>query len=164
VAEGAILAFVDADIRIHPETFNAIEDAVASGRVVGGATGVELERWSLGIAATYAMLMPLVWGLSMDTGMTFCGRADFDAIGGYDESIRAGEDVQLLFALRRLGRKDGRRLVRLRRFKAIASMRKFDRHGDWHYFTLVPRLGFGLLLDRRRAHELIDEYWYRARD
>ena len=47
VARGEILTFVDADSCIHPATFNAIEKAVESGKIVAGATGVRLERWSL---------------------------------------------------------------------------------------------------------------------
>ncbi len=43
------MCFVDADTRIHGETFRAIDDALAGGRVVGGATGVRLERWSPGM-------------------------------------------------------------------------------------------------------------------
>ncbi len=88
---GSILAFVDADIRIHPETFNAIEEAMSTGRFVAGATGVSMERWSLGIAATYALMVPWVWMLRMDTGVVFCGRDDFEAIGGYDESLLSGK-------------------------------------------------------------------------
>jgi len=164
VAMGDILGFVDADIRIHPETFNSIETALATGRFVAGTTGVELERWSLGIAATYALMVPFVWMFRMDTGVVFCRHADFDAIGGYDESLFAGEDVRLLFDLRRYGRSRGRRLTRLRSVKAMTSMRKFDEHGDWHYFWLVPKLGIGLLFDRRQAHDLVKGYWYRARD
>ncbi len=72
VANGDVLAFVDADMRIHPETFNAIEVSLATGKVVAGATGVRLERWSLGIAATYAVMVPWVWVLKMDTGVVFC--------------------------------------------------------------------------------------------
>src|SRR5204863_3502104 len=49
-ASSPILAFVDADMQIHSDTFNAIEHALADGRIVGGATGVTLERWSLGLA------------------------------------------------------------------------------------------------------------------
>jgi hypothetical protein len=132
-------------------------------RIVAGATGVQLERWSLGIAATYALLMPLVWLLRMDTGVVFCHRRDFDAVGGYDESVLFGEDVRFLFALRRLGRANGRRLTRLRRVKALASVRKFDAHGDWHYFTLLSRLLPTMLGHSRRTDELARAYWYDAR-
>ena len=58
MARGAILSFVDADMRIHPETFNAIDEAMNTGRYVGGATGVRVERMSLGIAATVVAILP----------------------------------------------------------------------------------------------------------
>jgi len=162
-ASGSILAFVDADIRIHPETFNAVESAMRSSRFVAGATGVELERWSVGIAVTYALMVPLVWMLRMDTGVVFCGRDDFEAVGGYDESLRFGEDVRFLVDLRRHGRSDRRRLTRLRAVKAVACMRKFDRYGDWHYFRMAPRLSLGLLFGGRSSDELVQEYWYENR-
>lgn len=163
-ASGSILAFVDADIRVHPETFNAIEAAIGSGRVVAGATGVKLERWSLGIAATYALMVPWVWMLRMDTGVVFCGRDDFEAVGGYDETLLFGEDVQLLFDLKRRGKRNGRRLTRIRPVKAIASMRKFDRWGDWHYFTMMPRVVWELARSKNNRSQLGWKYWYQDRD
>jgi glycosyltransferase involved in cell wall biosynthesis len=159
-AHGEILAFVDADMRIHPETFQAIDEALVSGRVVGGATGVELERWSAGIAAAYAMVVPMIWLLRIDTGVVFCRKEDFDAVGGYDEARRVAEDVAFAFALRRLGRARGQRLVRLRGVKALASLRKFDEHGDWHYVQMLPRMIFQYLFRRERFERFVDRYWY----
>ena len=163
VAAGPLLAFVDADIRVHPETFNAIDTALGSKKVAAGATGVRLERWSLGIAATYALMVPFVWMLRMDTGVVFCRRRDFEAIGGYEEKLRFGEDVRFLVDLRKNGRPRGQRLTRLRHVKAIACMRKFDRHGDWHYFRMIPRLTLGLLSPNQKSSDLVERYWYRAR-
>jgi glycosyltransferase involved in cell wall biosynthesis len=160
LARGDILAFVDADTRIHQETFNAIEDSLATGKVVAGATGVRLERMSLGIAATFAVFLPLVWALQMDTGVVFCRREDFEAIGGYDERRFFGEDVQLLFDLRRVGRPREQRLVRLRPYKAIASCRKFDLHGDWHYFTDLFRLAPLMLHSPGATSRFAERYWY----
>lgn len=160
VARGQMLAFVDADMRIHPDTFNAIEDALARDRVIAGSTGVHLERWSLGIAATYAVMVPMVWLTSMDTGVVFCRRADFDAVGGYDERRELGEDVAFLWALRKLGRERGQMLVRVRTCKAIASMRKFDRHGDWHYFTQIMPIALPALLRPGLRSRLAQRYWY----
>ena len=128
-AQGATLCFIDADSEIHPESFNAVEDALSTGRVVAGASGVRIERWSFGIAVTYALFMPMVWLLRMDTGVVFCTREDFVVVGGYDERRYFAEDVQLLWDLRRLGRKRGQRLLRLRGVKALGSTRKFDSHG-----------------------------------
>ena len=113
MAKGEFIAFVDADtVSIHPETFDAIERLLDSGRCVGGATGVGLERWSAGLAVVYAMCLPLVWLTGMDTGVVFCRREDYVAVGGYDESRPVAEDVAFLLALRRLGKSRGQRLVR----------------------------------------------------
>ena len=157
IARGDILCFTDADGQIHPRTFEAIESALATGRVVGGATGVTSERWSPGIVVTWAILLPLVWITGFDTGVVFCRRQDFETIGGYDESIRFAEDLKFLVALRRLGRKRGQRLARVTSAKAIASARKFDERGDWHYFSLLASL-----LRRSTRTEWVDRYWYRS--
>jgi hypothetical protein len=68
--------------------------------------------------------------------------------------------VQLLWDLRKLGRKRGQRLTRLRPFKALGSTRKFDLHGDWHYlsdlFGLVPKM----LWSPKASSDFADKYWY----
>jgi glycosyltransferase involved in cell wall biosynthesis len=160
-ARGEILCFIDADARIHPETFRAIDEALATGRVVAGATGVRLERLSAGIAAAYLMIVPLVWLTNIDTGLVFCRREDFEAVGGYDEKLRIAEDVAFPWALKRLGRPRGQKLVRLRQNKAIGSLRKFDEYGDWHYVTMLPRSLWLFLFGRGSFNEWIDRYWYR---
>jgi glycosyltransferase involved in cell wall biosynthesis len=161
-ARGPVLAFVDADLLIHEQSFNVLDRALGNPHIVAGATGVRLERWSLGIALTYALMVPWVVLLRMDTGLVFCRRDDFVAIGGYDERRYFGEDVQLLWDLKRLGWRRGQRLTRLRSTKATASMRKFDRYGDWHYFTLVLRLLPMMLFSPKASHELAQDYWYRV--
>ena len=108
---------------------------LADPRIAGGATGVTMERWSIGVAATYALLVPFVWLTRMDTGVVFCRRDDFVRVGGYSEERHFGEDLDFLWKLTRLASRRGQRLTRLRPYKAIASTRKFDRHGDWHYFA-----------------------------
>jgi glycosyltransferase involved in cell wall biosynthesis len=161
-ARGEIVGFVDADMRIHPDTFCEIERALASTRIVGGATGCTLDRWSAGLAVTYAALViPFVWMTGFDSGVVFCRRRDFEATGGYDESLRIAEDVKFLIALRQEGRRQGMRLTRLTRAKAVASTRKFDEHGDWHYLTTMPRLAIGMLFKNPSAKQRIERYWYK---
>jgi glycosyltransferase involved in cell wall biosynthesis len=162
-ARGGIVGFVDADMRIHPGTFDAIERAIESPRIIGGSTGCTLDRWSVGLAVTYAVFLPVVWLTRFDTGVVFCRRTDFEATGGYDESLRVAEDVGFLLALRRLGRKQGKRLTRLTRVKAVASTRKFDDHGDWHYLTTIPRLTVGMILKHPASLRAIERYWYEPR-
>ena len=160
-AQGEILAFVDADTRIHRETFNAIEDMLARRRVIAGATGIVFERLSLGIALSGIMFLPLVWLTGFDVGVVFCRRADFETIGGYREDVLFTEDILLLMALRRLGRARGQRLGRALSARAIASTRKFDQYGDWHYFRIIWRGGLALLRRSHSADDMAQEYWYR---
>jgi len=160
IARGKFLLFVDADSRIHPRTFDAVGAALAKGTFVAGATGVTSERWSPGIVVTWAFMLPMVWVTGMDTGVVFCRREDFLAVGGYDEKRRFAEDVMFLLALCRLGRGRGQRLTRLRGVKAVTSTRKFDDHGDWHYLTNVLTLPLSYLVNPRAAARRVERYWY----
>src|SRR5256885_12347352 len=136
-----ILAFVDADTQIHPATFNGIERALANERVIGGATGVTMERWSAVLVATYAAIIPLVLVTGMDAGVVFCRRSDFIEVGGYNERLLVAEDVAFLWALKRLGRSRRERLTRLRSIKAGGANTEIDRHGGWDYFCDFTRKG-----------------------
>ena len=122
--------------------------------------GVTLDRWSVGLALTYAMMVPMVWATGMDTGVVFCRREDFESLGGYDESRLVAEDVDFLWRLRRLGARRGQRLRRLRHCKAVASTRKFDRYGDWHYFTHMPAVGWKVLRRQDTLTDFTKRYWY----
>jgi glycosyltransferase involved in cell wall biosynthesis len=160
LATAPVLCFCDADMQIHPDTFNALAAAIADPRVIGGATGVTMERWSAGIALTFAMILPLVWTTGMDTGVVYMRREDFGRSGGFSVERHFAEDVDFLWKLIRLGWPRGQRLRRLRRVKAIASTRKFDRYGDWHYFWKMPRLALGAILPHASDHPTARQYWY----
>jgi glycosyltransferase involved in cell wall biosynthesis len=160
-AQGDILCFIDADSVIHPRTFDVIEATLASGRYVGGATGVTMERWSLGIVVTWILFIPMVWLARMDTGVVFCRRDDFRAVGGYPEDRFFAEDVAFLLRLRRLGRSRGQRLARATAAKATASARKFDEHGDWHYFSMIAQTAPSLLRGSKATPDWALRYWYK---
>jgi glycosyltransferase involved in cell wall biosynthesis len=159
-ATGEFLSFVDADSRLSAGTFDAVRWALSDPGVAGGATGVVFDRWSAGIGALYAFMLPLVWITGLDTGVVFCRRADFEALGGYDERRHFAEDLDFVLRLRSLGRRRGQRLVRLRGVKTVTSTRKFDARGDWHYFPLLIRLGWRFLLRPFSAPPLARRYWY----
>jgi glycosyltransferase involved in cell wall biosynthesis len=158
-AEGEILCFVDADMQIHPETFNAICRALEGDKIVAGSTGGRLERWSFGIALTYAAVVPLLVLFCVDTGVVFCRREDFDIVGGYDESRPVGEDVIFLMSLRGLGKKRGQRLVRVTEVKTIVSMRKFDQHGDWHFLRMMPTAMCSVIWPSLGT-KIANRFWY----
>lgn len=163
VASGEVIAFVDADSMIHPDCFTEIVRAMRSSRIAGGATGVRMERMSLGIALTCAPVLPMVWLTGMDSGVVFCRRTDFLALGGFDEQRLVAEDIHFQWRLRRRVRARGERLVRLTQVKTITSTRKFDRHGEWHYFRQVPGLAWQVLKNRNAVAEFARRYWYDGR-
>jgi glycosyltransferase involved in cell wall biosynthesis len=159
-ARGQVLVFVDADTVMHPDTFNAIDRSLSTGKVIAGASGVKMQRMSLGIAVTYALMVPMVWLTRMDTGVVFCRRKDFEAVGGYNEDRLFAEDVQLLWDLMQLGRKRDQKLARITSAKAIFSTRKFDKYGDWHYVSLSLRLLYGWLFSQSSLNAVARRYWY----
>ena len=163
VALGEIICFIDADSRIHADTFNAIDATLAPGNVIVGATGVRPERWSLGILVTWLIVTPIVFLMKMDAGVVFCRRVDFAAVGGYNETLHYAEDIQLLIDLKRLGRTRSQRFKRAKGVHAITSSRKFDKHGDWHFLTMMPRIGFWMLFDKSRGEKSTRAYWYEDR-
>ena len=165
VARNEVLLFVDADSQIHEETFTAIERALATTgeRIVGGATGVRMDRWGPGIAVSFSLQALWARITGWDTGVVFCRREDFEAVGGWDEGLTFGEDLAFYLALRRLGRRRGQRFVRLRGVKTITSARKFEQFGQWGW----PIANAGVLwlaaIRSPRAQRLIERYWYRSR-
>jgi len=161
-ARGEIVCFIDADSALHPQTFTAIDHTMSTGRFVGGATGIRLERKSLGLLAAYCGCMTLVVLVGIDTGVVFCRREDFEAVGGYDETRLYAEDVIFPMALRRLGRTRGQRLTRLPRIKALGCTRKFDQFGDWHYFWMFGHVLKSLLTGNWNDERLAERYWYNS--
>lgn len=165
-ATGEVLCFIDADSALHPDTFIKIAEAVSSERFIVAATGVYLERRSLGLVLTYLLMFPLLYILQMDTGVVFCRREDFNAVGGYNEDLFFAEDVAFLYALKQHGAKRGQGFFRLSGVKALGSTRKFDENGDWHYFPLLLKStmillknGFRVFVKQDKMPDITD-YWY----
>ncbi len=140
VANGDILCFTDADSRLDPETFNAISVELDRADIIGGVTGCRFERQSLGIALTYALVQALSAQTKVDAGVYFCSSADFYAAGEFDEQRLVGEDAAFMMALHQLAKSRKQRLVDLTSVKTIVSTRKFDQHGDWFFFRIIPSL------------------------
>jgi hypothetical protein len=122
-----------------------------------------MSRRSLGIAVSTFLVDTVSRINRVGTGVVFCRRADWRAVGGYDETRLFGEDYRFLVALKRLGRSRGQRFARARGVVAVSSARKFDRHGDWHILTKGLAAVGWLLADRARLERLARRYWYEDR-
>src|SRR5437588_2237367 len=157
---GEILCFIDADSAVHPQTFDAIDLVMKTGKYVWGVTGATMERMSFPLFITYWTFLPMVLLTGLDIGLSFCRREDFETVGGYDESRLYAEDVKFPWALKRLGRARGQRTVRLPQVKALGCTRKFDQFGDWHYFWMLGHVFKSLLTWNWHDEKLADRYWY----
>jgi len=127
---------------------------------VGGGTKVVPERRSAGISATYAVMEVLVAAARVGGGAFWTLRSDFEAVGGFNESITVGEDVDFARRLKVRGRATGRRFTNLRSAPLTASCRKFDRYGDWHMFAMARELPAVYRSARGTDTEWVDRYFH----
>jgi glycosyltransferase involved in cell wall biosynthesis len=130
-AGGNVLVTIDADSVMTPNTLTAIERALATGTTVGGGTVIQPDRVSAGIRATVLLLN--LWTLlcGFSGGLFWCARQDFEALGGFDERLVSGEDIDFARRLKRYGERVGRPFSTLRGAHIVTSCRKFDAFGDW---------------------------------
>ena len=129
-ATGEILVTIDADSRMSANMLVEIDRALAGGNTVGGGVPIRPARWSVGIFLTGLLIHAMLPGLS--AGLFWCHRKDFEALGGFNESLRVGEDVDFAKRLRTFGKKARRPFRTLWRTHIVTSCRKFDVLGDWY--------------------------------
>ncbi len=163
-ARGEYLCFADADNLLHADTFIELDRLLAKPRIVGGGLGGMPERWTPTFAVFYAvMYVPLVWVFGINGGVAFCRRGDFDAIGGYDESMLFAEDVKFMLALRRLARSRGERLAADSRARVTLSLRKAEHYSEWRLFADMVRASWWYAVDRAKVNAWAHDYWYSDR-
>jgi hypothetical protein len=151
---------MDADAVMSERALVEVDRHLASGRYVGGGTKVRLDRASAGIRTTLALVELTTFVLRLGGGMLWCARRDFDAVGGFDESLLLAEDLAFARRLRGLGRRTNRRFTVLRDAPLVVSARKFDRYGDWHMLRMVSQLPEIRASLRGRDTEFVDRYFF----
>lgn len=104
-ATGDQLIFVDADTVVSHEVVRAAIDAMNKGAAGGGsAVGFDgqLPRYA---EMTFPMLVRIFRAAGLACGcFIFCTRRAFDAVGGFDETLFASEEIAMSRALKRQGR------------------------------------------------------------
>ncbi len=105
VAGGRLLVFVDADTIVTPGAAEATLRAFERGAAYGGAE----VRWDGRIPLWSRPLLRLVLAVYSFTGgasgaYLFVRRDAFEAVGGFDEALFAGEEADICMRLRRVGR------------------------------------------------------------
>jgi GT2 family glycosyltransferase len=151
--QGDILFFVDADTRINQKHVKGAIDALDHGFSGGGArVAIEgaIPLWSRVCLKAFC---ELYFALNFAAGaFLFTTRANFNAVGGFDEKLFIGEEVYLSVALRKLGR------FRILSEPIVTSGRKLRMYSTWEILKHLSRvLLFGPRIARSRAGL---EIWY----
>ncbi|HVF46914.1 MAG TPA: glycosyltransferase [Pyrinomonadaceae bacterium] len=157
-ATGDVLIFIDADTRVPGELFERIEQAMRDERCMGGAVAVDydpFERWWMRFYAAGWKFWGKVFNMKQGAAQ-FCRRSIFVELGGFDETIFLGEDVEFYWRLSRLAERRGGRLEFIEDMSVVTSSRRFDKMSLWR--TLVLTHPLFILLFYKRASVWKD--WY----
>lgn len=154
-----VLVFVDADTLLPREALLRIARVMSDPTCAGGALDVRFRPRRL-LVRVY---LRVGWAIGALTGMAmgacqFCRREVFAQLGGYDETIFMGEDVDFVWRLRANARRRGLRSTFVRDVHAITSSRRFDRWPLWKALLMThPLVVFGL-----RRRKAVWRAWYDA--
>ena len=156
-AHGEVLVFIDADVSVPHDLLQEIHAAMIDPDCVGGGVDVDYRPGRL----TVRLYLRAWRVLGRLTGMVqgaaqFCRRSAFEEVGGYDEKVWIGEDVDFYWSLKRLARRTGRTVRFIRHPRVRPSCRRFDRWPLWK--TLVWTNPLFIWLFRRRKATWKD--WY----
>ena len=127
-SSGRFLVFIDADTRIRPELLAEALRLLESGSHVGGGSVIRFEgevsavgRFAIGLWERISKLTRIAAG-----SFLFCTRDAFDAVGGYDESLYASEEVRFSRLVKKWGKPHGLRFAILDHAPAMTSARKLQ--------------------------------------
>jgi cellulose synthase/poly-beta-1,6-N-acetylglucosamine synthase-like glycosyltransferase len=155
-ATGSVFVFVDADTLIAADVVMGVSRVMASGAVGGGAA-VRFDepvprwvKWVLPAAIWLARLRRFTGGCFL-----FASRQAFEAVGGFDETLFAAEELRLCKLLRARGE-----FVILRE-SVLTSGRKLRTYSGWELIASAARIavaGWAGVRDRSRL-----DIWYAPR-
>lgn len=156
---GDMLVFVDADTRVNGALVAEAAAALRSGAVGGGARVSFYEDVPGWVRFSMVLFTPFYFRIGRWAAgcFVFCTRAAFEAAGGFDETIYAGEEIGFSQALKRHGR-----FVIVRAW-VETSPRKVRGRSAWQMMRIsadVIRKG-GLTLGLKRREDA--GFWYDER-
>lgn len=153
-AQGDWLVFVDADSRPSAKLFAAVANEISTGSSLAGGSTVKLDgdhpkaNWVVGLWNCLSRSFNLLAG-----SFIFCEAATFRAVGGFSEELFVGEELELSQKLKRVARKQGKRVVILYQNPLITSARKVQlyRTQDHLWFFIKALFARRKILTSREA-------------
>jgi glycosyltransferase involved in cell wall biosynthesis len=153
-ASGDWLVFVDADSQPSLELLEDVAAEIERGQCLAGGSTVALGTDRLAglcFAAFWNTLSRLCrWGAG---SFVFCEASAFREVGGFSQTLYAGEEIDLFKRLKRLARRKGRSIAILHRHPITTSDRKLRLYSVREQLTFVLKasLSAGRVLRDRGA-------------
>ena len=150
-AHGDVLVFVDADVNMPDTLLDAIYEAMSDPGCVGGGVDVDYRPKRLSMRF-YLRAWRLLGRLSgMAQGATqFCRKSVFEQVGGYDEKVWIGEDVDFYWSLKRHSKRTDGVVRFIRNPRVQPSSRRFDKWPVWKILVWTNPLFISLFRRRKR--------------
>ncbi len=156
------LIWLDADSEMTPSLLRATLATMQEGRCCGGGAQVRL----VGPGLTWSPRFVLwAWNTAarlgkLAAGSYFFARRDgWEAVGGFDEAVYAGEELGFARRLKAWGRERGLGFAWLAE-PVLSSTRKLVDHTPWQTVRQI----LPLVLPGRLARREDCRYWYERRD
>jgi glycosyltransferase involved in cell wall biosynthesis len=158
-ASGDRLAFLDADVIVPERLLVRIGEELDREATLGGAVDTDyrpvkrtarvwLRGWRL-----LGRALRIAQG-----GCQFCRRSALAELGGYDERLYMGEDVDFYLRLKRLARRRSGRVILIDDLQILPSTRRYDSRPAWTYLVWDNPLVIPWIQRRERAWG----DWYRT--
>ena len=143
VATGEWLLFVDADSLLNPGMVADILNMIESGQYVGCGSVMhmpDLPWWGkAGIQLWTVFSVVFHWA----SGALVVCRADaFREVGGFNQELFAGDEIDLSLLLKKWGRKHGLKFTILTRHPLVTSPRKVQLYSGWEIVSQILRVVF----------------------
>jgi glycosyltransferase involved in cell wall biosynthesis len=158
-ALGRYLIFIDSDTIISPVLLKETLTTLESGKYCGGGTIPEFDEdppFPANIAIRFWAFLSRTFKWACGA-YVFCTHEAFAETGGFDERYYASEEIHFSRAMRRWGRKRGKKIIILEE-PIITSSRKLVWYNTWE----ILMMSFGLMLHSSplRNRKACYKMWY----
>ena len=130
-ASGDVIVFLDADTIVRPGLFEKIVQVMSDKKCLGGSVKVEYETANRGWVRLF-MKSWLFWArfTKMRQGaLQFCRKDIFRKLGGYDDTIYVGEDIEFHWRLDKYAQEHGGFTAFIEVPRVLTSSRRWDKMG-----------------------------------
>ena len=159
-AKGRYLVFVDADTIAPPALLQNALDNLESDKCVGGGATVTTDAkvpFMVKTVLGYWNFLSRTFRLAAGC-FVYARRDDFEAVGGFSESVYATEEIWLSIGLKRKGKKSNRKFCIVNEPKVITSGRKLVWY-SYGYQSLLLLIIF--LFPFLTRFKWVCGYWYK---